>query len=273
MNMTNLQLDTIELAEKYDEVSKMQFNHGKILIGDLGIKRGEHVLDIGCGTGRLGVYVAGITGSSGKVIGIDPLPYRIDIARRKVKPDIKLSFEVGKSDDLGVFKDNSFDAVYLNSVFHWIHDKTTTLSEIYRVLKPGGRLGITTASKENPNTIRLITNRIFQRKPYVGHVDPEEDASFKYGVTAPELKELLTKSSFTIKSIEIKKFTDYFDTVDTVIERNNASSFGNFLAHVPERLRVSAIEDVKAELEKQRTAHGIESVRNLIFAIAYKNRG
>lgn len=269
--MTNLELDTIELAEKYDEVSKMQLNHGKILIEDLGIKRGEHILDIGCGTGRLGAYVARITGSSGGVIGIDPLPHRIDIARRKVKSGLCLSFEVGKSDDLTRFEDNSFDAVYLNSVFHWIHDKTTTVSEVYRVLKPGGRLGITTASKEKPNTVRLITNRVFQKKPYAGHVDPEEDASFKYGVTAPELKELLTKSSFTIKSIEIKKFTDYFDTVDTVIERNDASSFGNFLAHVPERLRASAIADIKAELEKHRTAQGVESERNLIFAVAYKN--
>src|SRR5574341_692603 len=109
MNMTNLQLDTIQLAEKYDEVSIMQFNHGTILIEDLGIKRGEHVLDIGCGTGRLGVYVAGIVGTSGRVIGVDPLPYRIDIARRRVKSDINLSFEVGKSDYLGSFKDNSFD--------------------------------------------------------------------------------------------------------------------------------------------------------------------
>jgi ubiquinone/menaquinone biosynthesis C-methylase UbiE len=268
--MTNLQLDTIELAEKYDELSNTQFNHGKILVKDLGVTIGDYILDIGCGTGRLGEYVAGIVGSSGRVTGIDPLPYRIDIARHKVKPNLKLSFEVGKSDDLSNHEDNSFDVVYLNSVFHWIHDKTTTLSEVHRVLKPGGRLGITTAAKEKPNTIRLIKNRIFQKQPYIGYVDPDEEASFKYGVTVPELKELLNKSNFAIKSIEIKKFTDYFDTIDVIIDRSNASSFGNFLAYVPEELRASAISDLRAELEKHRTARGIELERNLIFAIAYK---
>ncbi len=75
----SFELDSTFLAEKYDEVSERQYNHGKLLIRDLGIKAGHHVLDIGTGTGRLAEYVADITGPQGKFIGIDPLPLRIEI--------------------------------------------------------------------------------------------------------------------------------------------------------------------------------------------------
>ena len=54
-------LDSAELAATYDLVSVRQFNHGKILIAELGLKSGERVLDIGCGTGRLGAYVADLS--------------------------------------------------------------------------------------------------------------------------------------------------------------------------------------------------------------------
>jgi len=73
----SLDLDSPELAATYDQVSVRQFNHGKVLIGALGIKPGERVLDVGCGTGRLGAYVAGLVAPAGSVVGVDPLPLRV----------------------------------------------------------------------------------------------------------------------------------------------------------------------------------------------------
>jgi arsenite methyltransferase len=75
--------DSPELAAAYQEVSTHQFEHGKLLIDALNLSNGQRVLDIGAGTGRLGAYVAGLVGPSGYVIGIDPLPLRIEIARSK----------------------------------------------------------------------------------------------------------------------------------------------------------------------------------------------
>src|SRR5215467_3472402 len=76
-------LDSPELAATYEDLSDGQFENGKQLISDLDVRRGDRVLDIGMGTGRLAAHVAAIVGPSGSVIGIDPLPLRIEIARAK----------------------------------------------------------------------------------------------------------------------------------------------------------------------------------------------
>lgn len=77
----SLEHDTPGLARSYDEAGLVQFRHGKCLIGPLATGSGEHVLDIGTGTGRLAEFVAGLVGPNGHVIGIDPLAGHIEIVR------------------------------------------------------------------------------------------------------------------------------------------------------------------------------------------------
>jgi len=98
-----------------------QFEHGKQLLAALDIRPGQEVLDIGTGTGRLAIYVAGLIGPSGRVVGIDPLPTRIEIARSKARGNFDA--RLGRAEDLSEFSDASFDVVYLNSVLHWVEDK------------------------------------------------------------------------------------------------------------------------------------------------------
>jgi ubiquinone/menaquinone biosynthesis C-methylase UbiE len=99
----SLERDTPELARSYDEAGLVQFRHGKFLIGPLAIRSGEHVLDIGTGTGRLAEFVAGLVGPNGQVIGIDPLAGRIEIAR--LRQSDNLQFDTGRAEDLSRFDD------------------------------------------------------------------------------------------------------------------------------------------------------------------------
>ena len=266
--MSSTNSDTPLLAEKYDRISDIQFDNGLILIEKLGVKKGNRVMDIGCGTGRLAHYVSNIVGSGGKVVGIDPLKLRIEIARKKATAK-NITFETGASDDLSFFTDSSFDYVYLNSVLHWIVNKEATLAEVYRVLKPDGQLGLTTHARGDCCS-KQVTDRVLSRKPYANSVVLSEDPMIKYAVTGPELKELLAASGFRNISLDSRKTTSYYQSPDEIIDLVTSSSFGNFLLHVPAHLRERAAAEVAAELEKGRNEKGIEFINNTVFATARK---
>jgi arsenite methyltransferase len=141
--------DTPELAATYEEVSIRQFENGQKLVSALNISSGDRVLDIGMGTGRLAAHVAKIVGPSGCVVGIDPLPLRVEIAQSKAIGNFEA--RVGRAENLSEFADATFDVVYLNSVFHWVADKPRALAEIFRVLKADGRLGLNCQDAARPH--------------------------------------------------------------------------------------------------------------------------
>ena len=91
---TSFTHDTGKLAETYDRLSDSQFEGGKRLVERIGIREGSRVLDVGCGTGRLTRFIADKVGGAGKVVGIDPLPERIAVAREHA-PGIP--FDVGQA--------------------------------------------------------------------------------------------------------------------------------------------------------------------------------
>lgn len=84
----------------------------------LSINTGAYILDIRCGTGLLAAHIASLTAPHGRVIGVDPLSKRIELARKKISLDLKdtLFFERGVAQDFSRFGNESFDAAVLNSV-------------------------------------------------------------------------------------------------------------------------------------------------------------
>lgn len=103
---------------------------------------GEHVLDIGCGTGVLTRLAAKRVENDGEVIGIDPSAEMIQVAKRSAaKVHSKADFQIGVVESLP-FVDERFDIVLSSMMLHHLPPelKVTGLREIFRVLKPGGRL-------------------------------------------------------------------------------------------------------------------------------------
>ncbi len=105
------------------------------------VNEGEQVLDVGCGAGFDALIAAMKVGPGGHVIGIDMTPEMLDKARRNAA-SLGLSnaeFREGLAEDLPV-DDSSVDVVISNGVINLCPDKEAVYRELYRVLKPGGRL-------------------------------------------------------------------------------------------------------------------------------------
>ena len=126
-----------------------------------GLKEGETVLDLGSGAGFDCFLAAAKVGNSGKVVGIDMTPEMIEKARTNAeKHGIKnVDFRPGEIETLPV-ESNSVDVVISNCVINLSPDKEKVFHEIYRVLKPGGRVAISDIAlrKELPSKIRESIN-------------------------------------------------------------------------------------------------------------------
>jgi SAM-dependent methyltransferase len=105
---------------------------------------GETVLDVGCGTGTLALAVQRRVGATGRVVGIDPGPQQIARARAKAaRRHVPIEFQIEVIEQIA-FPDQTFDVVLSTIMMHHLPAslKRQGLTEIVRVLKPGGRLVI-----------------------------------------------------------------------------------------------------------------------------------
>ena len=107
------------------------------------IKLGETVVDLGSGAGNDVFIARRIVGKTGRVIGIDMTQAMIELAQQNAdKLGYKnVEFRLGDIEQMPV-EDNTADVVVSNCVINLVPDKLKAYQEIYRVLKPGGRFGI-----------------------------------------------------------------------------------------------------------------------------------
>jgi ubiquinone/menaquinone biosynthesis C-methylase UbiE len=104
-----------------------------------GIKKGDHVLDLGSGAGNDCFVARALVGETGKVTGLD---FTDAMLAKATENSVKLGFsniEFIKGDiEEMPLPDNTFDVIVSNCVLNLVPDKNKAFAQIFRVLKPGG---------------------------------------------------------------------------------------------------------------------------------------
>jgi len=122
-------------------------------LNQLDVKEGETVLEIGFGTGHCLEEIAKRVGENGKAYGIDISSGMLDITRKRMeKKRLADTVELYCGDAMSMpYEDNMFDVVFMSFTLELFDtpEIPAVLKEIKRVLKPKGRLGVVSMSKED----------------------------------------------------------------------------------------------------------------------------
>jgi 2-polyprenyl-3-methyl-5-hydroxy-6-metoxy-1,4-benzoquinol methylase len=119
--------------------------YGRRTVGRLNLKRGSHVLDVGCGTGASALPAAEAVGPDGTVLGVDLAEKLLEQARAKAAQRHlqNVEFRLADMTDLS-FPDHHFEAIISVFSIFFVPDMQMLVRELWRMLKPGGTLAITT---------------------------------------------------------------------------------------------------------------------------------
>ena len=123
------------------------------------LQPGEHVVDLGSGSGMDALYAAGLVGPSGGVTGIDFTPEQLAKARRLAEQAgvTWVEFREGRI-DRSPLGDEAADCVVSNGVINLCPDKAAVFAEAARLLRPGGRLAIADIVTDQPLTDAIVCN-------------------------------------------------------------------------------------------------------------------
>lgn len=150
-----------------------------VAVADL--RPGERVLDLGCGGGIDVLLSARRVGPAGKAYGLDMTEEMLDLARThalQAGAD-NVEFLHGRIEAIPL-PDRSVDVVISNCVINLSADRSAVFAETFRVLRPGGRLGVTDILAED----RLTVAERIERGGLVGCARVSSFAGYRAGLTA-----------------------------------------------------------------------------------------
>lgn len=142
-------------GEFYSIHSEWQFKMAKLALNQIKILKTSHILDIGCGTGRVTKYLAD-NYSAAQVIGIDP---SISMLREtKNYTSQKVAFKLGKAETIDF--PNKFDLVTAFNSLHWVKEIDLAISNITNALISKGQALILVVPKQNRSPLHEVINKV-----------------------------------------------------------------------------------------------------------------
>ncbi len=157
--------DYESIAKTYSEINELQVQWGEDLALSAGIRHGDKVLDMGCGTGELTSYICKLVGKDGHVVGVDPDFERIKVAVEKHSHENIMFIHGESSSKFPHYDEQYFDIHLSNFVFQWLNnqEKKNFVQTAFTCLKPGGKIAMQSHDKE-PEIVKEFTNEVAKNK-------------------------------------------------------------------------------------------------------------
>lgn len=175
------------ISGNYDRLNRLlsvgiERSWKKKLVKEMKRQSAKDILDIATGTADIAVLQAEMIPEA-SITGLDLAPKMIDFARNKVKSkglQDRISLEVGDSEELR-FKDHTFDAVSVSFGVRNFETLEKGISEIYRVLKSGGKIFVLEFSKPTIFPFKQLFNFYFGRiLPKIGSWISKDQSAYSY---------------------------------------------------------------------------------------------
>jgi ubiquinone/menaquinone biosynthesis C-methylase UbiE len=250
-------------AELYQRhlVPAMTAHWAADLVRRVDVRGSDRVLDVACGTGVAARAAAGRAGPAGRVVGIDINAAMLAVARSLPGGQgARIAWFEASALALPV-RDASHDVVLCQLGLQFFADRPAALAEIHRVLRPGGRLGVSVfgAIEHNPATFAL--SQALDRR-----IGPDASAAKRaeHALADPALlRTLVAGAGFgqitIVTQTRVVRFAAAGDYVRIQLAATPLAALRTPLARADaQRLTELLVADVAASLEPYQTARGLE---------------
>ncbi|MCH9626260.1 MAG: Trans-aconitate 2-methyltransferase [Chlamydiales bacterium] len=195
----------------YHNHSDQQENWALALLENYPIAPNASVLDIGCGDGKISLYISQKV-PDGKVLGIDPSPSMIEFAKKEYDSSKNLEFMLGSAEEVD-FQD-AFDLIVSFSTFHWVQDQKKAFKNILKALKKNGSLLIIAGTSIASPMIQAF-QELYASKRW--SFLKSEDSKFN-GQSAEFYESLLKELKFSNSKVEVLQPMICFDSLPQLVE-------------------------------------------------------
>ena len=187
-------------AADYAANSVVQQTWARELIAKLNLRGDEHILDVGCGDGKVTAEIARAV-PRGSATGVDASAEMVTFAK-KAFPKSKfpnLEFHVMDAREIEFARE--FDLVFSNAALHWVDDHRKFLRGAASVLKSGGRLVVSCGGKGNAQDVFVAMRPEMRLKRWQGFFRKMPEPYFFYAPA--EYKKWLDEAGFETQSIHL----------------------------------------------------------------------